>query len=74
MDGAGCTHIFRNVYMYTYMHLATANEKEAMSLKEPWKGCMGGFGQREITYCINLEVRERKQKASIRTHQYLSGT
>jgi hypothetical protein len=31
------------VYSYTYVHTATANEKEAMNLKENKKGCTSGL-------------------------------
>lgn len=35
-------HVIGNIYVYTYMHVATI-KMEAMNLKES-KGCMEGFG------------------------------
>lgn len=61
MDGAGCTYIFRNVYMYTYMHLATANEKEATSSKERGRGIWEGL-DRERSHIVLISKLEKENK------------
>lgn len=35
--------IFRDIYLYTYMHAITMKNEEAMNLKENGKGIWGGL-------------------------------